>query len=50
MKAKAETRMAPRPTQVAAAPIRAGTRVIQGVATASIAPRASSQARVSGEK
>ena len=49
-KTKAETRMAPSPTHVIAAAAVDGTCLSQDVPTAIRAPRASSQARVNGEK
>ena len=49
-KAKAPTPMAASPAQLRTAPAAAGRRRSAGVATATSAPRASSQARVNGEK
>ena len=50
VKVKAAATMAASPLQVSTAAIDAGIRLSQGVPTATRAPRASSQARVNGEK
>src|ERR1700722_17122544 len=50
VKVKAATRIAPNPSHVAGAPTPVGTFLSHGVPTATKAPRASSQARVRGEK
>lgn len=50
LKPTAAPTMSANPTQVSAAAVRLGTRRSQVVATATSAPRASSQARVNGEK